>query len=164
MASTNDELREKIKSKMEVGKFFAGFITFLIGFLLKDLSTRHLFAKIGIVCLAASIGFCIAAVFAFDSLLMPRKYWGFGNDEGAEERFADKVQPQMVHLWQVLFVPAVFCFGLGFTFTLIETLGLYGGTVDLAGPTEGILLVVLLAVAIALPVTVGHRNRPRITD
>jgi hypothetical protein len=96
MASTNDELREKIKSKMEVGKFFAGFITFLIGFLLKDLSTRHLFAKIGIVCLAASIGFCIAAVFAFDSLLMPRKYWGFNDDPGAEERFADKSKPVMV--------------------------------------------------------------------
>jgi len=164
MASVNDELREKIKSKMEVGKFFAGFITFLAGFLLKDMSTRHLCAKIGIVCLVASIGFCIAAVFAFDSLLMPRKYWGFGDDEGSEERFADKVQPQMVHLWQVLFVPAVLCFGLGFALTLIETLGLPGGTIDLGAPVEGILLMVLLAVAIALPVYVGRKNRPHITD
>jgi len=164
MASTNEELREKIKSKMEVGKFFAGFITFLIGFLLKDMLTRHLFAKIGIVCLAASIGFCIAAVFAFDSLLMPRKYWGFGSDEGAEERFADKVQPHMVHLWQVLFVPAVFCFGLGFVFTLVETLGLPGGAIDLGALTEGIVLMALLAVAIFLPVYIGRKNRPHITD
>ena len=30
------EQREKVKSKMEVGKFFGGFITLLLGILLKD--------------------------------------------------------------------------------------------------------------------------------
>jgi hypothetical protein len=63
VATVTNELRKKVESKMDVGKFFAGFITLLIGILLQENKFDTLWPKVGIIFLIASLGFCVAAVF-----------------------------------------------------------------------------------------------------
>ena len=169
MATVTEQLREKIKSKMEVGKFFAGFLTFLTGFLLKEGAPSHLWSKIGIVLLVGSIGFCIAAVFAYDRLLMPRRYWPAYREEEeeeakAEEGFADQLQTNMVRSWTWLFVPAVVCFGLGLVFVLIQALHLPGAECSLDPSVESGLLMVLLIAAVVSPIVVGFKKKPEFHD
>jgi hypothetical protein len=164
MATVMEELREKIKSKMEVGKFFAGFLTFLTGFLLKDGAPPHLLSKIGIVFLVGSIGFCVAAVFAYDTLLMPRKYWGFPEHETAEDRFADQLKANMVQSWMWLFVPAVACFGFGFVCVLIQALDLPTAECTLGPSVDRGLLALLLAGAVVSPIVVAFMKQPHFHD
>ena len=148
-----EELREKLQSKMDVGKFFAGFITLLIGILLQDGGLDESFLpRIGIVFLISSLGFCVAAVFRYDSLLLPREYWELlPKEEKTEEKFQDHLVVQMVSSWRWLFVPAVICFGIGFLMVLAEALGLkLNGSDDLVPA----LLVVFLIVGVLVPILI----------
>jgi hypothetical protein len=161
--TVTEQLREKIKSKMEVGKFFAGFLTFLTGFLLKESPPVQLWSKVGIVLLGASIGFCIAAVFAYDRLLMPRKYWrDLHADDKTEQRFQNALQANMASSWLSLFVPAVVCFGLGFVLVLIPALKLTGSERSQGWSAEDVFLSLSLAVAALSPIFVGFLKRPKI--
>jgi hypothetical protein len=164
MASETDQLREKIKSKMDVAKFFSGFISLLIGFLLKDNPRTDTWSKAGLVFLVASLGYCIAAVFAYDRLLMPRKYWTILKErDGGDDSFSDNLQQNMVRSWSWLFVPAVACFGIGLVLVLVPALKLVdcgSGQNNL----EGILLGVLLLAAVPSPLVLGRLKGPRIYD
>ncbi len=104
-----EQLRDKLKGKMEVAKFFAGFISVVFGFLLKEglgisKQSDHVVAIIGayaaILLFIASLTFSIATVFAYDRLLMPTMFWRNPPDPFALRR-------EMVTAWQWLFVPAV---------------------------------------------------------
>lgn len=133
-----DTLRDKIKSKMDVAKFFTGFITLLIGLLLKDEKLPSTFNfRIGVVFLIASLGLCVAAMFTYDHLLWPKErlrssndikkeHFHSGNDIKIEQElaFQTNLKTEMVKLWKWLFVPAVVCFGLGFLFLLLPKLSL----------------------------------------
>lgn len=75
-----EQLRDKLKGKMEVAKIFAGFISVVFGFLLKEglgisQQSEHEVAAIGayaaILLFITSLTFSIATVFAYDRLLMP---------------------------------------------------------------------------------------------
>jgi hypothetical protein len=106
---TTNELREKIKSKMEVAKFFAGFITVFLGIAFKDLSILagdqneviSLAAQGSMLMILAALAFSITTVFAYDRLLMPQKFWV--NPVYSD----DLLRHLMVSAWKRFFVPAV---------------------------------------------------------
>jgi len=156
------ELRDKVKSKMEVAYFFAGFITLLLGILLTAGGVDSFLPKVGIVFLTASLGFCVAAVFCYDRLLMPREYWtALPEDKRSEEGFQDRLQQEMVRSWQWLFVPAVLCFGIGFLLVLANVLGLKCQ----ASPfLKGVLLGGLLTIAVVAPICLSKLKGPKIYD
>jgi uncharacterized membrane protein len=97
-----EQLRDKLKAKMEVAKFFAGFISVVFGFLLREGfgATEQLAAYIAILLFTASLTFSIATVFAYDLLLMPIVFW-------QPQPTPDALRHEMVLAWQRLFVPAV---------------------------------------------------------
>lgn len=109
---TLDQLREKLKSKLEVSKFFTGFISVVFGFLLKEklLSSVPpeicLFAYAAIGFFITSLVFSIATVFAYDRLLMPAAFWQPEIQTGELFRL-------MIAAWRFLFVPAVIALTLG---------------------------------------------------
>ena len=156
------ELREKVRSKMDVGKFFAGFITLLIGILLKDGNLNLPLSKLGIVFLVSSLGFCVAAVFCYDRLLMPREYWtALPKEEKSEEKFQDHLKEDMVRSWRWLFVPAVICFGTGFLLVLANALGFQrSSTFD----PEPVILIILLIIGVLVPTYLGIKKGPKIYD
>lgn len=156
------ELREKVRSKMDVGKFFAGFITLLIGILLKAGGLDSLEEKLGIVFLISSLGYCIAAVFSYDRLLMPREYWtALTDEEEAEEPFRDLLRELMVRSWRWLFVPAVWCFGIGFLLVLGNALSL---CLPVPPEVTNPLVVILLIAGVVAPVWAGITKGPKIYD
>ena len=155
--TVTDKLRDKIKSKMDVAKFFTGFITLLIGFLLKGEELTSPSLKIGIVFLIASLGFCVAAMFTYDHLLWPKEHFESSKDEIPETNFRNYLETNMVKLWKWLFVPAVGGFGVGFLFLLMQQLGLS----NLRDFDKGIW-VAALVIAFVLPILVCCLMWPRI--
>ena len=94
------QLRDKIRSKMDVAKFFASFITLLIALLLgANGGLSSLASKHGVVFLVAAAGFCIVGVFSYDRLLMRQKYWGNSLRRGTESEFQDALQEMMISSW-----------------------------------------------------------------
>src|SRR5437868_1852479 len=89
---TGIDLRDKIKSKMEVAKFFSGFLSLLLGF---SIGNSNIFIEknpnafwlvwFGIAFIFLSLVFSVATLFAYDRLLMPKKFWeGQGEYERSE--------------------------------------------------------------------------------
>ena len=155
---TTTELREKLKSKMDVAKFFAGFIIIFIAFLLNGGKLTSLFSKIGIAFLISSLVFCIGAVSTYDHLLTPRKYWTVLDDkENDENTFQTKLSENMVASWWWLFVPAMVCFGIGVLLVLIQEFGIQ----SLSGE-GGLFLTVLLFAAVLIPIVVTFAKWHRI--
>src|SRR5512138_2561462 len=81
--TVTEQLRNKIKSKMDVGKFFAGFISLFLGISFQDLSNLpansdpliHYSVALGFLFILVSLAFSIATLFAYDRLLMPPEFW-----------------------------------------------------------------------------------------
>ena len=156
-----DQLKEKIKSKMEVAKFFAGFITLLIGILLEKKGLSSLWSKFGIAFLTSSLAFCTAAIFAYDRLLMPKKYSSALNEQNPPDAvFEDRLKYDMVRSWLWLFVPAVVCFGIGFLLVIVQELGkpIEKGSQP---AYNGCVLIMLVAGVIA-PIWIGLTKGPHI--
>ena len=96
-------------------------------------------------------------MFAYDRLLMPRKYWSaLGTDNLPDDRFDDHLQANMIRSWSALFVPAVGCFGVGFVLLLAQALKLT------ADAPETPYLIALLVAAVVAPIWLGLASRPRI--
>jgi hypothetical protein len=83
---TSDDLRDKIKSKMEVAKFFSGFLAILLGLSFKDLKNllersssenELVFSLVwfGVIFVLGSLTCSVATLFAYDRLLMPKAFW-----------------------------------------------------------------------------------------
>lgn len=84
-AITMMEIKEKIKSKMEISKFLSVFISTALVFLLGSIIDEHkvknlgkyiwaLYASTGL--LFISISLYLASMYAYDRLLMPVRFWG----------------------------------------------------------------------------------------
>lgn len=150
------ELKDKIKSKMDVAKFFAGFISLLLAISFSQFenlsinTSRDQFSLIyaGVFFVLLSLGLCVATLFAYDRLLMPSLFWS-GNHTRAgarQPRWVVRRPPSAVHwvlysnmvrAWKWLFVPAVLAFFIGLSAFLIAVLGL-------SLVTLGIVLLALL--------------------
>jgi phosphohistidine phosphatase SixA len=80
-----EELKEKIKSKMDIAKLLSAFITTALGFLLSSLIDQN---KMNYICeykwalytsaglFLAAVGLYLATMYAYDRLLMPTRFWG----------------------------------------------------------------------------------------
>lgn len=112
--NTAYQLREKIKSKMDVAKFFAGFITLFLGVAFKDISNLaadpnsliRFSAQGGMLFVLGALAFSVATMFAYDRLMMPPAFWNPPPNN-------DDLYLQMVDAWRRLFVPAVATFFIG---------------------------------------------------
>jgi hypothetical protein len=160
------ELREKLKSKIDVAKFFAGFITLFIGFLLTDGKLASAQSKFGIAFLISSLELCGASVFTYDHLLTPRRYWTALSEEERKEnhlqdRFQDRLYRDMVSSWWWLFFPAVVCFVIGLLLVIMQELGLPHLCVNLDVGGD-LVLEILLAAAVVLPICFLIAKWPRI--
>ena len=111
---TTEQLREKIKSKMDVAKFFAGFITVFLGVAFRDLSNLaadsnrlvSFSGQAGMLFILGALAFSVSTMFAYDRLMMPPALWRVPPSN-------DDLFHQMVRAWQRLFVPAVATFVIG---------------------------------------------------
>jgi hypothetical protein len=119
-----EELREKIKSKMDVAKFFSGFIPLFLGLAFKEMvasltskSDELVFwaAWVGILFILSAFAFSIATMFALDRLLMPPELWKIK----PEQSFNQTLKDEMVCAWRRLFYPAVIFFLAGVTAFLV---------------------------------------------
>jgi len=74
---TSELLRKKIELKMTVCTFLAGFTIPVLVELLKDSTDNaELWRIVTTICFTFSLAFFVAAIFAFDLLLMPSEFWG----------------------------------------------------------------------------------------
>jgi phosphohistidine phosphatase SixA len=134
------EIREKIKSKMDIAKLLSVFITGSLSFLLSSLIDKQRMDSIGdhawalntsAVLFFMSIGLYLATMYAYDRLLMPSRFW------------SDAIPPQnpkrrpkwlvwrppssaiwvlyqnMVRIWRYLFMTATAAVILGLFFLAV---------------------------------------------
>ena len=151
-SNITEETRAKIVSKMDVTKFFAGFISLLIGILLGQGRMNSGWSRVGIIFFLLSLGFCVAAISAYDHLLWPKEYlirvyWPeLSKKQNWEELFQERLESQLICSWTFLFVPALMSFGIGFAFLLMEQLGaqLMPGTLGREGSFGLIILLMMI--------------------
>ena len=138
--NVTEQLRDKIKSKMDVAKFFAGFITVFLGVAFRDSSLLladqakivRYGAWAGVLLILAALTFSVVAMFTYDGLLMPPM--------AGEEKPPDTIlRRKMIKAWNWLFVPAVVAFFLG----------LFGFLIALMKPSW--LMVLVLVIPFVLP-------------
>jgi len=147
-----DDIREKIKSKMETAKLLAGVMTLVLTALLGVLFDRskwlalegcpdggpapeegclsvapfgvdtlslsgQLAVQIAFGLLIAALGLYLMTMYAYDSLLMPSRFWGESPPRGHRRRWLPLRQPSsaawvlyrnMMRIWYTLFTPATF--------------------------------------------------------
>jgi hypothetical protein len=189
--TTIKDLREKIGSKMDVAKFLGTFITALVTFVLgkrfdalkaaganpaqpiPPVQTWLWWITIALLATAALL--CFAALFYYDTLLMPNRYWtsharrlrlrrlsrwprGRWLVERPPSSAAWVLQQNMMRVWNRLVVPAICTLGLALSvFALLV----------LANPRTGRDLMqlepfVVLALAVALVGAYLRLSRPRL--
>jgi hypothetical protein len=122
-AQAIDELREKIKSKMEVAKLLGGFMSLVLGGVLlapgrlKELGDGDdtWAVAVAAVSFLVAIGLYLRTMYAYDTLLMPRRFWGESAPGSHRPRWLVRRPPSsaawvlyqnMVHVWTFVFTPA----------------------------------------------------------
>jgi hypothetical protein len=151
-AKAIDEVREKIKSKMEVAKLLGGLMSLVLSGVLLAPGRLHELGDRGAVTVAAAafliaIGLFLRTMYAYDQLLMPRRFWG--EQPGTRRpRWLVRRPPSsaawvlyqnMMHIWTFLFTPATAA-------VLVGLVALAYAALDLSGPATAIVAVVLAAV------------------
>ena len=118
-----DELQTKIKSKMEVAKLLGGFMSLvLVAVLLAPGRLRELSeggdgwaVAVAAVSFLLAIGLYLRTMYAYDTLLMPIRFWGDGPPGSRRPRWLVRRPPSsaawvlyqnMMHVWTFLFTPA----------------------------------------------------------
>jgi hypothetical protein len=199
-ASAIKDLRDKIRSKMDTAKFLGTFITALVTFVLGkrfDATRGGAGAAVGLsnmqtglwVVTIAALGvaalLCYAAVFYYDSLLMPARFWApsarprwfrrrRGPERTAERRAPERrarpwwlvqrppssaawvLQQNMMRIWSRLVVVAMWILGIALAAFAVLVLATPTGLGDL-GAT-------ILAIAVVGAAAIGYvvTLRPRL--
>jgi phosphohistidine phosphatase SixA len=134
---TLSELRDKIKSKMDVTKVLGGFIFATLAILLdtskiksliddqvlwNGVNLRYNAALVAAVLLILAGSLYMATLFAYDRLLMPIRFWSEALD-GEQPRWLVARPPSssayvlyqnMMRIWTWMFLPATVCVICGF--------------------------------------------------
>jgi hypothetical protein len=124
-------IQEKIKSKMDAAKVMGAFITALVTFVLGQFLAHPnvvggawILRVVTIALLLAAASLFFVALFLYDSLLMPSRFWGAGVPRERERRLPGRLVDRppssaawvlyqnMVRIWNRTFVPAVYAVGL----------------------------------------------------
>jgi hypothetical protein len=125
-----EELREKIKSKMDIAKLLGGFMTLVLGGVvlapnrLDELSRGgdRWAVYVAAVAFLIAIGLYLRTMYAYDTLLMPTRYWGEGAPGRHPPTWLVRRPPSsaawilyqnMLHVWTFLFTPATVAVGVG---------------------------------------------------
>jgi hypothetical protein len=149
-AAQDDErdLREKVRSKIDVAKVLGGAITLTLGWVLtsSEFDKTKAVTQLAIVALIVSLALYLSTVDSYDSLLMPSRFWSFDPRADAPSL----IHREMVRVWMGLFLPA--------TGTLL--LGLLLLVVSVVSP--GWLIGVAMAAGAATVVSLNLRFRPRL--
>jgi hypothetical protein len=118
-----EDLRDKIKSKMDIAKLLGGFMTLVLGGVvlapdrLDELSREgdRWAVYVAAVAFLIAIGLYLRTMYAYDALLMPRRFWGEEAPGGDPPRWLVRRPPasaswilyqNMLHIWTFLFTPA----------------------------------------------------------
>lgn len=130
------ELKDKIKSKYDVAKFFLGAFVVNTGLILNaglwgpdgllhsTLLVEKLFAGFAAIAALVSLALTAATLFSYDRLMMPESFWSDSSESSdGPQRNASRPprwnvsRPpsqavvvlfyEMVHVWKVFFVPAI---------------------------------------------------------
>ena len=156
-----EDLRNKIKSKMEIAKLLGGFMTLVLGGVvlapgrLDELSRDgdRWAVYVAAISFLIAIGLYLRTMYAYDSLLMPKRFWGDVTPGSRPPRWLVRRPPSgaawvlyqnMLHVWTFLFTPATLAVGVGLVVLAYAALD--------PGWLEGLisLLVLLLLTAYAL--------------
>lgn len=121
------QLQDKIKSKMDVAKSFAAFISLVLGIVLRDYGTllaessyfAHNIALLGYFMLLVSLSASIATLFAYDRLLMPAKLWYIRPDTNSYENNLENLKNDMINAWKFFFIPSVMALFVGLICLLV---------------------------------------------
>jgi phosphohistidine phosphatase SixA len=132
---TIEDLREKVRSKMEIAKLLSAFIAAGLGFVVSSLfdaaKVKYLgrfvpVAEVGAVLLFIALLLYLTTMCSYDTLLMPRRFW-------SESSVASDSRPSwivarppssalwilyqnMLHIWTWQFIPATYFLLVGFLF------------------------------------------------
>ena len=131
ISPTDDEvikdLKDKIKSKMDTAKLLGGFITAVLGFLLASLVDKNKMdylagyewaLYVSAALFFAAVGLYLTTMYAYDRLLMPRRFWGATpppEDSAKRPKWlvwrppssaAWVLYQNMMRVWSNLFTPA----------------------------------------------------------
>lgn len=104
------QLQDKIKSKMDVAKFFAGFISVVLGIVpgsIGNLIGDSFTAFLGLLFLLFSLSMSIVTLFAYDRLLMPPKLWYKPPNDYSYNKYIEILKEDMIHAWNCFFIPSV---------------------------------------------------------
>ncbi len=126
-----EELKAKIRSKMDTAKVLSVFITAGFGFVIKAIADLENGAPsqawgypIAAALFLAAIVLYLSSMYSYDSLLMPRRFWAEGSPEAARARpswiVARPPSPahwvlyqNMLRIWNRQFTPATILVLLG---------------------------------------------------
>jgi hypothetical protein len=130
------ELKDKVKSKYDVAKFFLGAFVVNTGLILNaglwgpdgllrnTLLIDKLLAGLAAIAALVSLALTAATLFSYDRLMMPEGFWS-DSSEGSDRFQWNAARPpewnvsrppsqavvvlfyEMVHIWKVFFIPAV---------------------------------------------------------
>lgn len=169
------ELRQKIASKYDVAKFFLGALVINGGLLVNaklwELSaiSDKVIVALGYLCLLTALVLSVATLFAYDSLLMPRQFWGAG---GGSAKSWSVLRPpsedtlvlyyEMVHVWTRLFLPAAI-FAVSAVLLFLVALAHQSLRESFVTELRGYVVLAGAALfAVGLPCLYYRRRRPRL--
>jgi phosphohistidine phosphatase SixA len=159
---TLKDLREKVKSKMDVAKVLGGFIaaalTFFLNSLLGDVTLGDVEASEALrlgaaACFFTAVVLYLATMYFYDRLLMPLRFWEENRPNASAPRWLVCRPPgsaiwiiyqNMLRIWRRLFLPATVLVVLGIGLVAVALLN-PGKQLLAIGGVAAMLLVVLCA-------------------
>jgi hypothetical protein len=163
-------LRNKIKSKMDTAKVFAGILTAVTTFAANDVRSieddvDRASALIGLGFFGLAILLYLVTMFFYDALLMPKRFWGSAPGKARHGDAPWLVRPpssstlvlfqNMVNVWSRVFVPATFAAGIGLV------LFVYGAAELPDDRARWFFTLTAVAMGLA-SIAIGRQGRPRL--
>lgn len=161
------QLRDKIRSKMDVAKILGGGVTVLLALFLDEGRLERLGDPVEVnlaaIAFITALLLFLATMDAYDSLLMPRPYWS--NEPRALQRLAvtrrysgDKaIYDAMVRVWDRLFLPAAVALTIGVILLADAALDPNVAWRLISG---GAILIVLVYILAVRPVLLNEESTP----
>jgi hypothetical protein len=155
-----EDVRAKIKSKMDTAKTLSGVITFGLGALLSLLLDPEKWSKvqphapvqIAAGLLLASLILYLASMYSYDRLLMPDRFWGERRPRRSGSRRGRRWLVQrppssaawvlyvnMMRVWRGLFTPATACVVAALTMLAAAALQLQAAQIIVAVPAAAVV-------------------------
>ncbi|MBE9003452.1 histidine phosphatase family protein [Nostoc sp. LEGE 12447] len=116
-----NQLREKVKSKMTVSTFLAGFTFTVLNDFLKE-GNLNIPQIIAVLFMTAAMSLFVASLYMYDQMLMPKKYWFNEVIHTTHSNQAHNLLYRyMVRTWYWVFTPGVAFALIGLIATLFNT-------------------------------------------